>query len=296
MLLNNEDANSSVPVSPNSAGVPELGLISSPELISSPVPTDSLVIPTSPSASLASSPSPESNGSPGVNIPGVLQDLAEAGASFVSIPPTAWLPTNNGGVRLSQELSVTFSLDSVVTSQDVVEGFADIGINLDHISCIQFKASNHTWIVTFNSMDAKNIALGMHNVYICGHQCFLSDCENRMVIVNIFEAPTEMPDSVLIGRLSAYGKVFSFCRDKSDRSCFNGVRTARMRLQRAVPSVIRITGIFIRVWFPGQPKTSRRCEADGYLAVSCNSTWCFNCEEPGHCHNECDKPILCPVC
>ena len=139
---------------------------------------------------------------------------------------------------------MTFSLDSPVTSQDVVEGFADIGIDLDYISCIQFKVSNHTWIVTFNSLDAKNIALGTHNVYICGHQCFLSDCENRIVTVKVFEAPTELPDSVLIGRLSVYGKVFSFRRGKSGGSCFNGVRTARMRLQRAVPSYDSHCGYF----------------------------------------------------
>ena len=94
-----EDANSSIPVTPNS------DVASSPEFISSPAPTDSSLIPSSPSASPASCPSLEPNGSPGVDIPGVLQDLAEAGASFESVPSTAWLPTNNGGVRLSRELS-----------------------------------------------------------------------------------------------------------------------------------------------------------------------------------------------
>ena len=43
---------------------------------------------------------------------------------------------------------------------------------------------------------------------------FLGDCENRLVLVKILEAPAELPDTALIGRLNHYGRVLSFRRDK----------------------------------------------------------------------------------
>lgn len=251
----------------------------------------------------SSSPSAESNiadesasNSPGVEIPGALQSMAETGARFQRAPASCWAVTKSGDVRLNRDCSLSFSLDAPVSSIDVLEGLENAGIERGFISCLQFNSSSHTWIISFTSMDAKNIALGHHEVLVCGHKGYLSDCENRVVIVKIFESPSEMPDSVLIGRLSVYGKVFSFRRDKGQGGVLNGVRTARMRLKVAVPSVVRIAGCYIRIWHPGQPKTCRRCGAEGHLVASCNSTRCFNCEQPGHHFEDCDEPILCSVC
>lgn len=192
--------------------------------------------------------------------------------------------------------TLSFSLDAPVSSIEVLAGLENAGIDRDFISCLQFNSSNHTWVVSFNSLDVKNIAIGHHEILINGHQCYLSNCENRVVIVKIFETPSEMPDSILIGRLSVYGRVFSFWWDKGQGGILNGVHTTRMRLKVAVPSVVRVAGCYIRVWHPGQPNTCRRCGAEGHLAAACNSTRCFDCEQPGHHFEDCDKPILCSVC
>ncbi|CAH3140446.1 unnamed protein product, partial [Porites evermanni] len=50
-------------------------------------------------------------------------------------------------------------VDTVVTSQDIVVGFYKAGIDIDNIVFIQRKASNNTWIVSFNSKVAKDAAL-----------------------------------------------------------------------------------------------------------------------------------------
>ena len=100
-------------------------------------------------------------------------------------------------------------------------------------------------------------------------------------MVKIYELPAELPDSIVIGRLFHYGKVYSFQRDRLAKGIFNGVRTARMIIDKSIPS---------------QPKTCRKCGAEGHLAASCSSQRCYNCQQPGHRSEECSLPPLCKVC
>ena len=103
-----------------------------------------------------------------------------------------------------------------------------------------------------------------------------------------------MPDSVVIGPLSHYGHVVSFRRDRVVEGIYNGVRTARMIINRPILGQTFIAGEFVRIWYPNQPKTCRKCGAEGHLAASCKSH-CFNCEQPGHCLEDCPLSPLCRV-
>ena len=47
------------------------------------------------------------------------------------------------------------------------------------------------------------------NLSVAGVPVFLGDTQHETVIVKIYEAPGQMPDTLLIGRLSHYGKVLS---------------------------------------------------------------------------------------
>lgn len=115
-----------------------------------------------------------------------------------------------------------------------------------------------------------------------GLSVFSGDCENRLALVKIYEAPAELPDTVLTGRLSSYGKVLSFRRDKIAQHIENGFRTARMNIQRTIPNIVSVAGEVVRIWYPDQPKSCRNCGSEDHLAKDCQSVRCFNCEKPGH--------------
>ena len=232
---------------------------------------------------------------PPPELPDIMQALQHAGHKFQTVSFNSWKFAGSQA-RIKKECSVCFSVDTVVTSQDIVVGFDKAGIDIDNIVSIQRKASNNTWIVSFNSKVARDAALNEPNVRIAGCMVFLGDCENRVSIVKLYELPVELPDSVVIGRLSHYGKVYSFRRDRLAEGIFNGVRTARMIIDKPIPSQAFIAGEFARIWYPSQPKTCRKCGAEGHLAAACSSQRCFNCEQPGHRSDECPLPPLCRVC
>lgn len=140
------------------------------------------------------------------------------------------------------------------------------------------------------------IVMIVASIEIAGSNVFLGDCENRLVLVKIYEAPSELPNTVVIGRLSHYGQVLSFHRDKIAKFIENGVRTARFRLSQHIPSIINLAGEYVRVWYPNQPKTCRNCGAEDHLVKDCKSIRCFNCEKPGHRLEDCEEPSMCTVC
>ena len=192
--------------------------------------------------------------------------------------------------------SVYFSLDTSVPTNAIIEAFDSASVDYDDILSVQRRLSSNAWIVAFRTAAAKEHVLSAWNFVIAGHRVFIADCDRKISLVKIYNAPNEMPDSVIIGRLSVYGSVLSFRRDLLTDSIFNGVRTARMEVKKEIPSTVRIAGEFIRFWYPGQPKTCRHCGDLGHLIKECQSVRCFNCEESGHRSEECEMPPLCSIC
>ena len=195
-------------------------------------------------------------------------------------------------VKLQKSLSVNFSLDTWCTSQQILERFDKAGIDIDLITSIQRKSLNNTWVVSFAHADAKEHALDFPVVTICGVEVFLSDCQNVLQIVKVNKTPMEMPDTVAIGQLSAYGKVLPFRRNLIANGIYDGVRTARMYVLRSIPTNVTIAGEPVRLCHPTQAKTCRRCGEEGHLVKECRSHKCSNCEQLGHCENECPEPPL----
>ena len=231
-----------------------------------------------------------------VEIPDAIALLYRNGMRFRTTPKYLWGSEGEDHRRLHKKLSVYFSVDTVCTSQEILEAFDKAQFDIDQITAIQRKASNKTWVISFDTLVAKEEALQLASLEICGCSVFIGDCENRLVLVKIYEAPNEMPDTVVIGRLSCYGQVLSFRRDLIAQGVYNGVRTARMRLTRHIPSSIFVAGDILRVWYPTQPKTCRNCGSEDHMVKDCNSTRCHNCEEPGHSKTDCPELPLCTVC
>ena len=136
-------------------------------------------------------------------VPKALLDMYDNGAKFSRVPEFTWsLKKDEKSAKLRKELSVSFSVDTVVSTQEILFGFDAAGVNIDSVSSVQRRASNNTWVVAFKSPEAKNAAFGVSSVSIAGRTVFLGDYENRLQIVMIYEAPPEMPDTVVVGRLS----------------------------------------------------------------------------------------------
>ena len=135
--------------------------------------------------------------------------------------------------------------------------------------------------MSFSTAEAKSLILSSWDIEVCGNRAFVADCDHKISIVKIYNAPNDMPDSVLIGRFSVYGTVLSFRRDLVNDTVFNGTRTARMEIKHDIPSTVRIVGEFIKFSYPGQ---------------DCVNIRCFNCEQSGHRVEQCPERPMCSIC
>ena len=231
-----------------------------------------------------------------IPVPKELRHLESTGVRFDRTPHYTWKFDSSERAKVNKNLSVIFSVDTVCTSQDILFAFDSAGIDIDYITSIQRRNSNRTLVVSFLSAEHKACALEINSITVCGCEVFLGDAEHSTVLVKVFEAPDEIPDTVIIGRLSQYGRVLSFRRDKLSSGILNGVRTARMRLNNDIPCSLRIVGELIMIYYENQPRTCRRCGSKDHLANSCKSPRCVNCDESGHPVDECPECPLCNVC
>ena len=54
------------------------------------------------------------------------------------------------------------------------------------------------WLVSFLSAEHKSCALEINSITVCGCEVFLGDAEHQTVLVKVFEAPDEMPDTLTV--------------------------------------------------------------------------------------------------
>ena len=135
---------------------------------------------------------PENSSGGAPQVQAALKSLEAAGVVFQSTPLLSWIPQGKSA-SLRKSLSVTFSVDTIVSSNEIIIGFDSAGMDIDEIISIQRRTSNKTWVVTFSSTDVKEQALRIPFITIAGCKVFIGDAENKMVLVNIYEAQSEMP-------------------------------------------------------------------------------------------------------
>jgi len=229
-------------------------------------------------------------------IPQELREFASLSGARLVRCENAW-NVDGWAARLKKNLSVTFSFDGDITGEDILDGFELAGFDTDKVVSIQRRISNRTWVVSFSEQAEKDRVLSKGRVTIKGAVVFVGDADCRTEIVKIFEAPDEMPDTVVIGRLSCFGRVLSFRRDVAPATGVrNGVRTARMRISRDIPCSIHVAGEALSIKYSSQPRSCRRCGGSGHFANDCKEPRCYNCDLPGHRAMECEESVLCGVC
>lgn len=162
--------------------------------------------------SLASEPSaepvaehriPHSDTNEHLELPQPLRQLiSTTGVKLVAVPSGTW---NIEGFAAKLRRSLTHFFNA----------FLDAGVEAEEITSIQYRGSNRSWCISFRSKASKDCILEKGVVHLGNVTVFLGDADLRTVIVKIYEAPLEMPDTVVIGHLSHYGCVLSFRCDGS---------------------------------------------------------------------------------
>ena len=187
----------------------------------------------------------------------------------------------------SRPCTALFTPHAFTPAHAVLDALDRLDMPEDALKCMQRKQNGEV-LITF-----KTEAFVRQNTLTVDDEVLaIQDVDRLLVFVTIFDAPHEMPDLVLINRLSDLCEVIhSRCGKFSFRqSVFNGLRHFRVRLLKPIPSFLRFGRILVRVKYDGQKPTCRCCGDPDHVADVCPQIVCFNCEELGHEVGHCPRP------
>ena len=121
---------------------------------------------------------------------------------------------------------------------------------------------------------------------------------DRSIVVTLTKVRHEVPDDVIIRKLSDYGSVESARRGtfREMPSMFNGSRSYRMILSKAIPSCLYIGQLCMWVRYPGQDMTCFKCDSRDHKVTACRVMRCFKCGGQGHVANRCPRGMKCKIC
>ena len=119
-------------------------------------------------------------------------------------------------VTVRKSYSVYFTLDTQVPIAKIIEALDSKEIEYEDILSIQRRLGTNTYVVSFRTAEGKQQILSSWDIMLL----------LLIVTIRFLLLKYEMPDSVIIGRLSVYGSVLSFRRDLASENVFNGIRTA----------------------------------------------------------------------
>ena len=161
-----------------------------------------------------------------VDVSGTTSEISASAGTAVTLPEELRELISSSGVclircentwnvegwvaKLRKYLLITFSIDENITSEDILDGFELAGFNTEKIVSIQRRISNRSWVVSFTEQGEKDRVISKGCITIKRTVVFLSNADTRTDIVKIFKAPDEMPDTVVFGGLSFFGRVLLF--------------------------------------------------------------------------------------
>ena len=171
------------------------------------------------------------------------------------------------------------------------------GIPESAVRCLQ-RSPRGSVDITFYTEAVRDKFVGLSS-FVIGERPHVPHPSCRPVtFVTVYDAPNELPSSALHARLSKYGKVFSQRLGKLQEfhGVINDLRHLRMDIHTPIPSYLRFAEFLLRIYYDGQPKTCRKCNASDHLGKDCNNTICFKCDTIGHTARECEENVRCYIC
>ncbi|PIK45412.1 putative zinc finger CCHC domain-containing protein 3-like [Apostichopus japonicus] len=179
--------------------------------------------------------------------------------------------------------------------KDVFESLKAIGVSVaEHLVAVQ-SLPGRGFDVTFKSDEVKRNFLPK---LIEMPDSVTTSYGDLVKIVTVLYVPVELDDSVVRSVLGRFGKVESGRRlcHRDFPNLYNGTRQYRMKVEKNIPSSIRIVGRNCWVRYSGQQKTCLKCGDVGHLASDCNQVRCYNCGQLGHVAATCKETTVCETC
>ena len=194
-------------------------------------------------------------------------------------------------VQCPRTLAVHFpsSIYRFAASAQVLPDLAK-SLDIVNVQCIQF-VPNGIVRVTFKESAQCDAALAC-GVSFRGSKLRVSPVDARTRLVYVRDLPAEVPDEPVCVFLRQYGIVHSlsprFHPGLPDVK--TGTRVAKVTLLKDLPTLVRIAGFDVRLWYQGQPQPCPVCRQFGHRVRDCPlNGLCRLCRQPGHMAGECSS-------
>ena len=151
------------------------------------------------------------------------------------------------------------------------------------IKCLQ--RDNKDYLLTLEHLHHKTTLLAKDKIItVDKHNILIEDPDRKVTFVNIFGAPYELADEVIVEHLQVFGQIVNKRRGHymTHPEVENGICRWRMLLNRPTLSVVRVGPVRLTVKYKGQPGSCYKCGSFGHPPARCQNLVCHYCGEMGH--------------
>ena len=133
-----------------------------------------------------------------------------------------------------------FQASVFAESAAVFDALKAQGFASSSVRCLQRRLTGEM-LIAFSSAHMKKAFVEKNSIQISQRRYAINDSGRFLTYLNIYDAPHELSDNVIIKRLEPFCKVVSYCRGRYPRNklVFNGNRHFRVRITAAIPSYLR---------------------------------------------------------